>query len=104
MTGFNLSLDSNSNLVESPVQKIISKPAQISSEVKQTLDLLPYLVWMTKFGIGYCNVSLKNYIGLESNHICDNHLIKFLHPEDAEHIYNIWITAQKTGQKKSPLS
>lgn len=99
MTGFNLSLDSNSSLVESPVQKIISKPAQISSEVKQTLDLLPYLVWMTKFGIGYCNVSLKNYIGLESNHICDNHLIKFLHPEDAEHIYNIWITAQKTGQK-----
>ncbi len=98
MTNINLLLDSNTNQVDSSAQSMTAKVAQISQEVKQALDLMPHLVWMTKLGVGYCNTSLKNFIGIESNNICDTDWIKFLHPEDAEHIYNIWITAQKTGQ------
>ncbi|AYO54330.1 sensor domain-containing protein [Acinetobacter wuhouensis] len=98
MASINLPLDSNLNQVDSSANSIPVKVAQISNEVKQALDLMPHLVWMTKLGVGYCNTPLKQFIGIESNNICDTDWIKYLHPEDAEHIYNIWITAQKTGQ------
>lgn len=98
MASINLPLDSNLNPVDSSANSIPVKVAQISNEVKQALDLMPHLVWMTKLGVGYCNTPLKQFIGIESNNICDTDWIKYLHPEDAEHIYNIWITAQKSGQ------
>ncbi|AXQ22394.1 bifunctional diguanylate cyclase/phosphodiesterase [Acinetobacter wuhouensis] len=98
MASITLPLDSNLNPVDSSANSIPVKVAQISNEVKQALDLMPHLVWMTKLGVGYCNTPLKQFIGIESNNICDTDWIKYLHPEDAEHIYNIWITAQKTGQ------
>ena len=98
MASITLPLDSNLNPVDSSANSIPVKVAQISNEVKQALDLMPHLVWMTKLGVGYCNTPLKQFIGIESNNIYDTDWIKYLHPEDAEHIYNIWITAQKTGQ------
>ena len=76
-----------------------SKTASLSNDFKIALDLLPHLVLVTKCGIGYCNIAMKSYIGIETNNIAYNDLLKFLHPEDAEHLYIIWNNAQKNGQK-----
>lgn len=92
-------LGSRSNQMDPTAKTVIPQSAQISSEVKSILDLLPHFVWMTKSGVGYCNSNLKNFIGVESHYIQDADWIKYLHPDDAEHINNIWIVAKKTGQK-----
>lgn len=99
MGSIHLTADSLLNQVESSAKTVISKSAKISADVKFALDTLPHMLWMTKAGIGYCNSHLKNYFGLDTHDICDSDWIKFLHPQDAEHIYNIWVNAQKTGQK-----
>ena len=84
MANINLPLDSNLNQLDSSANSKVPKVAQISNEVKYALDLMPHLIWMTKFGIGYCNTPLKQFIGVESNNIGASDWIRFLHPEDAE--------------------
>ena len=98
MAGIYLPLHSSLNQVGSFPKSITPRSAQILNEVKEALDLIPHLIWVTKLGIGYCNTPLKEFIGVDTHNICDSDWIKCLHPDDAEHIYNIWITAQKTGQ------
>ena len=97
MTRLNLPRGLRSNQKERSESPIVSKKAAISSEVKKTLDLLPQLVWLTKSGIGYCNCYLKDYLGLDSHDISDYEWLKALHPEDAEHFYNLWSESQKNG-------
>ena len=99
MAGIYLPLHSSLNQVGSFPKSITPRSAQILNEVKEALDLIPHLIWVTKLGIGYCNTPLKEFIGVDTHNICDSDWIKCLHPDDAEHIYNIWITAQKTGQR-----
>ena len=99
MAGIYLPLHSSLNQVDSFPKSISPRSAQILNEVKKALDLIPHLIWVTKLGIGYCNTPLKEFIGVDTHHICDSDWIKCLHPDDAEHIYNIWISAQKTGQR-----
>ena len=79
-------------------QKTLQK-AQFSDDFKNALDLLPHMIWMSKAGLGYANPALRNYIGAENGHISEREWFKFLHPEDAEHFYTIWMQAQKSGQK-----
>ncbi|NHB57483.1 sensor domain-containing protein [Acinetobacter shaoyimingii] len=76
-----------------------STAGSLSHDFKVALDLLPHLVLVIQSGIGYCNTALKNYTGVDSQNIHYSDLIKFLHPEDAEHFYNIWATAQKSGKR-----
>ena len=101
MTSINLPKSSMLNQADASQSSITpnSKKAQLSNDVKFALETLPHLIWITKFGVGYCNSALKNYIGIDSHHISDNVWIKFVHPEDAEHLYNLWTNAQKNGQK-----
>ena len=99
MASFHLPTDLNLNQVDSSSQNKQAKTAQLSADTKLALDLLPHMIWMSKSGIGYANSPLKNYIGLEHNNICDTDWIKCLYPEDAEHIYNLWLSAQKTGKR-----
>lgn len=87
------------NQGESPLNKKIRQKTQFSDDFKNALNLLPHMVWMSKAGVGYANLALKNYIGVESAHISEHEWFKFLHPEDAEHFYTIWMQAQKDGQK-----
>lgn len=87
------------NQGESSLNKKTLQKAQFSDDFRNALDLLPHMVWMSKAGIGYANQALRNYIGVESGHISEPEWFKFLHPEDAEHFYTIWMQAQKNGQK-----
>lgn len=99
MSILDLHNDSILNQGESSQNKSTPKKAQLSDDFKLALDLLPQMVWLTKSGIGYANKAFTSYIGSDSVHLSDHDWIKFLHPEDAEHLYNIWNNAQKTGQK-----
>ncbi len=71
----------------------------VSDDVRHMLDAMPHLIWMCKSGIGYANNALRSYIGQEQLQLSDLEWMKYLHPEDAEHMYNLWTNAQKTGQK-----
>lgn len=99
MARINVQSDSNLSQTDASVNSTPIKTVQLSDEIKFALDLLPHLIWITQSNIGYCNTALKTYIGVETNNICDTDWIKFIHSEDAEHIYNLWTNAQKTGQK-----
>lgn len=87
------------NQGESSLNKKTHQKAQFSDDFKIALDLLPHMVWMSKAGVGYANLALKNYIGAKSGNISEREWFKFLHPDDAEHFYTIWVQAQKNGQK-----
>lgn len=91
--------DSLLNQVDTSQSKAIPKKARFSDDFKIALDLLPHLIWLSKSGTGYCNSAMKSYIGVETHYISDREWMKFLHPEDAEHLYTIWTDAQKTGSK-----
>ena len=94
-----LQSDSILNQADTSPKIIILSKGQISDALKFTFDLLPHLVWVTGVTVSYANSALKQYIGVENNDIPENEWMKFIHPEDAEHIYNLWTHAQKTGQK-----
>lgn len=96
---FDLQNDSLINQADSANKKKAPQKAVLSEGFKHALDLLPHLIWISKAGAGYCNTATKTYIGLDSHHINHTDLIRFLHPEDAEHIYNIWNNAKKTGNR-----
>lgn len=72
---------------------------ELNEEFKLALDLLPQLVWLSKDNLGYANKAFRNYICIDEFQISDTDWLKFIYPEDAEHLYNIWINAKKTGQK-----
>lgn len=98
MAMLDLPYDSQKNQTDaSQAAKPVVKTG-ISDDVKQSLDLLPHLIWIQRGDASYCNSSLKDYIGAESQFIpyCD--LLKCIHQKDAEHLYNLWNIAQKTGQ------
>jgi diguanylate cyclase (GGDEF)-like protein len=99
MAGANLPYDPNMNRVGSSQNSLRPQSIQISNDVKLALDQLPHLIWMSKFGEGYCNTALKQFIGIENNNIADHEWMQFLHPEDATSIQSIWINAQKSGQR-----
>lgn len=99
MSILDLHSDSILNQSESSQSKLMPKKAQLSDDFKHALDITPHMIWMTKSGIGYANNALKTYISAESPNLSDSDWIKFLHPDDAEHLCNIWINAQKTGQR-----
>ena len=94
-----LQSDSILNQADTSPKIIILSKGQISDALKFAFDLLPHLVWVTGVTVSYANSALKQYIGVENNDIPENEWMKFIHPEDAEHIYNLWTHAQKTGQK-----
>lgn len=71
----------------------------VSDDVRHMLDAMPHLIWMCKSGIGYANNALRSYIGQEQLQLSDLDWMKYLHPEDAEHMYNLWTNAQKNGAK-----
>ncbi|AMW78839.1 diguanylate cyclase [Acinetobacter sp. TGL-Y2] len=87
------------NQGESSLNKRIHQKAQFSDDFKIALDLLPHMVWMSKAGVGYANLALKNYIGAKSGNISEREWFKFLHQDDAEHFYTIWTQAKKNGHK-----
>lgn len=99
MSILDLQGDSLESQAETSQSTVLPKTASLSKDFKTALDLLPHLVLVTKSGVGYCNIALKSYIGSSSHNIGYLDLIRFLHPEDAEHLYNIWTNAQKIGQK-----
>ena len=94
-----LQSDSKLNQADTSPNAIIPLKAQISDNLKFAFDLLPHLVWVAGAGVSYSNTALKQYLDLESHSVTDSEWMKFLHPEDAEHIYNLWTNAQKTGQE-----
>lgn len=99
MAMLDLPYDSQTNQTDtSQATKPVVK-AVISDEVKQNLDLLPHLIWIKRGDASYCNSNLKDYIGAEHQAIAYCELLKCVHQEDAEHLYNLWNIAQKTGQK-----
>src|SRR5690606_1279553 len=71
----------------------------LSDDFKFALDLLPNLIWVSHTNSGYCNLALKQYIGADTQILRDVDWLKFVHPDDAEHLYQIWNDAQKNGQK-----
>ena len=77
---------------------IVPAKTVISDEVKLTLDLLPHLVWIKRADAVYGNTALKEYLGTEQS-LQDCEWLKCVYQEDAEHLYNLWNHAQKTGQK-----
>ena len=99
MSILDLHNDSILNQGESSQAKLLPQKAQLSTDFKNALDLLPHMVWLTKAGVGYANQHFRNYIGSDSAHLSDKDWTKFVHPQDAEHLYNIWNNAHKTGQK-----
>lgn len=99
MAGAHLPYDRNMNQVSSSRNSIKPQCVQISNEVKFTLDQLPHLIWMTKFGETYCNTALKQYFGIDHNNIDVHQWMDFLYPEDRTLIHDIWTKAQKTGQR-----
>ena len=98
MSILDLQNDSMMNQAEGSKNKQTPTKAQLSDDFKRALDQIPQMVWLTKAGIGYANSILKNYIGSESQDLHHRDWIRCLHPEDAEHFYNIWMHAQKSGQ------
>ncbi len=99
MAGAYLPYDRNINQVGSSRNSIKPQCVQISNEVKFALDQVPHLIWMTKFGEGYCNTALKQYFGIDHNDIDAYQWMEFLHPEDRALMQNIWMKAHKTGQR-----
>ena len=101
MTHIHISKDSSQNLVDTakstaiPVENI----NKLNSQVQQTLDLLPQLIWMTQDGVGYANSALKNYFGNIQNTFEDIQLINAFHPEDSEHFLNLWNNSKKNGSE-----
>lgn len=91
--------DSLLNQVDTSQSKAIPKKTLFSDDFKLALDLLPHLIWISRSGIGYCNSPMKSFTGVDTHYINDREWMKFLHPEDAEHLYTIWTDAQKSGQK-----
>ena len=94
-----LQSDSILNHADTSPKVIIPSKGQMSDALQFAFDLLPHLVWVTGVSTRYANSALKQYIGVENHHISETEWMKFIHPEDAEHIYNLWTHAQKTGKK-----
>ena len=94
-----LQSDSILSQADTSPKAIIPSKGQMSDALKFAVDLLPHLVWVTSLTTHYANSALKQYIGIENNHISETEWMKFIHPEDAEHIYNLWMHAQKIGKK-----
>lgn len=67
--------------------------------VHQTLDALPHLIWVSTGGdgSGYFNRAWQNYLALEESEISNLAWLKYMHPDDLEHVYSLWEDAQKTG-------
>ncbi|WP_111859121.1 bifunctional diguanylate cyclase/phosphodiesterase [Acinetobacter sp. CFCC 10889] len=99
MAMLDLPHDSPLSQADTPQTTLPVAKTVISDEVKLNLDLLPHLIWIQRGDASYCNNALKDYIGVEHQNIpyCD--LTKCVYQEDAEHLYNLWNNAQKTGQK-----
>lgn len=68
-------------------------------QVQQTLDILPQLIWVSigNDGAGYFNRAWQNYLKLEETDISNMAWLKYMHPDDLEHVYSLWEKAQQTG-------
>lgn len=99
MAMLDLPHDAQMSQADTPQPTIPVAKTVISDEVKLSLDLLPHLIWIKRGDTGYCNIALKDYIGAEQQNIPYYDLIKCVYQEDAEHLYNLWNNAQKTGRK-----
>ena len=99
MSILDLHHDSRLNQEDAVPSKIPLSKAQLSDDFKMALELMPHMVWLTQAGVGYANRQLSSYIGADSANISEHDWLKFLHPQDAEHFYNIWNQAKKNGHK-----
>ena len=79
--------------------KIISADLVLSDDFKMALDLTSNLIWIHQLNSSYCNQGFKNYVGLENHVLNEFDFLNYIHREDAEHLYQIWQEAHKTGQK-----
>ena len=63
------------------------------------LNLMPQLVWLkTKAEQHFCNQALCQYIGQDLNVLPANDWQKFIHPEDRDHLTQLWENASIFGQ------
>ena len=97
MAGMNMQDDSQS-LLENNTNPSNATKFRISDDVRYALDLIPHLIWMSKFNVGYGNLAFRNYFGDVTHFSSVKDWLVNLHPQDKEHIYNIWESAQKTGR------
>lgn len=98
MTRLDLLHDTQMGQTDTSKTTIVPAKTVISDEVKLTLDLLPHLVWIKRGDAVYGNTALREYLGAEQS-LQDCEWLKFVYQEDAEHLYNLWNNAQKTGRK-----
>ena len=98
MTRLDLPHNAQMGQADTAQTTVISAKNIISDDVKSTLDVLPHLVWIKRSGAIYGNTALKEYLGAEQA-LQDCEWLKCVYQEDAEHLYNLWNHAQKTGQK-----
>ena len=67
--------------------------------VQSTLDILPNLIWISigTDGSGYFNRGWQKFLGLAEEEISNMAWLKYMHPDDLEHVYSLWENAQKSG-------
>lgn len=84
---------------ESSEKKVRQTKLSLSEDFLNALNFLPQLVWVSKGDEKYCNKSLKQFVGIDTDNITHGEWICYFHPEDAEHIYILFNNAKKTGQR-----
>lgn len=98
---FNSTDSKVSSTTEQSRKSIYQKKAYLKQlQVQQTLDILPHLIWVSigNSGSGYFNRAWQNYLNLEETDIGNMAWLKYMHPDDLEHVYSLWEKAQQTGQ------
>ena len=91
--------DSTLNQKDSSENNNSSKKLILSDDFKNTLNLLPHFLWVSKGNVGYFNTAMKEYLGVDTDYLNDREWVRFFHPDDAEHIYVLWKNAKKTGRR-----
>lgn len=94
LEGMTLSLNEQNKKTSYQKQNYLKK-----INVQPTLDALPNLIWVSigMDGVGYFNRAWQNYLGLDEPDISNMAWLKYMHPDDLEHVYSLWEQAQKTG-------